>query len=416
MPRRLMRTHEFLAINLFNAVALLLIFNLALAGIYFMVDRFRPPTLSIDPRVVRDRARNAELHAYSTLSPDEVDVLLDEQESFMNIGFLYEPWVGFRSPEFHGKYLNTDSHGFRQTRKPSRSSERPIKIFVFGGSTTFGYGVPDDSTIPSYIQAIIEDKSPQTSAVVSNYGQGYYYSSQEMQLFLSLIKKGAIPQYAVFIDGLNEIGLRIHGKRLGYDEPWFAWEVKDLWDAKRGAIPSSRSPQALLPGGTASVAQPTLLDRIPMIRFAKSLSARFFSQSDSKLDVEDDAKRKSESSEPDSDTESMIDNIVSVYTANLTILDAICREYRVNCYFVWQPVPWYKYDRKLLRDPSIQLSLIWEKVYSAMEAVRRENFLYLGNMLEASSQKGFVDQLHYNERVNEQIARRISELLLSHQD
>jgi hypothetical protein len=82
----------------------------------------------------------------------------------------------------------------------------------------------------------MEDKFPQTSVIVSNYGQGYYYSSQEMQLFLSLIKKGVIPEYAVFIDGLNDVGVRVQGKRLGYDEPWFTSEVKDLWDAKRGAI------------------------------------------------------------------------------------------------------------------------------------------------------------------------------------
>jgi hypothetical protein len=148
-----------------------------------------------------------------------------------------------------------------------------------------------------------------------------------------------------------------------------------------------------------------------MIRLAKSLRARFFFHSDlQRDDVDHNAKHDRGVSELD--PERMSDSIVSVYTANLTILNAVCKEYRVNCYFVWQPIPWYKYDRKLLRDPSIQLSPPWEKVYSTMETFKRGNFLYLGNMLETFPQKAFVDQVHYNERVNEQIAKRISELLL----
>mgnify|MGYP001342391119 CR=1 FL=1 len=68
------------------------------------------------------------------------------------------------------------------------------------GSTSFGYGVEDNHTIPAQLEKISNNKLK-----VFNFGRGYYYSQQEHDLLYDLIKKEApIPKYAIFLDGLNE--------------------------------------------------------------------------------------------------------------------------------------------------------------------------------------------------------------------
>jgi hypothetical protein len=71
-----------------------------------------------------------------------------------NRGYAYEPFTYFKERPFTGKYVNVDPHGFRVTKEqgpwpPDRNRDF---IFLFGGSTSFAYGLPDDQTVASYLQ------------------------------------------------------------------------------------------------------------------------------------------------------------------------------------------------------------------------------------------------------------------------
>lgn len=394
------------AITTFGVILLLVLLNLGLGTIYLMRDAFWQEEPQVDPRVQSGRGRHVDLEAYSRLSPGQVNELLDDQDVFTSKGFLYAPWVQFHAPEFHSRWLNTDSNGYRITKAPPSSSRERFKVFVFGGSTTFGYGVSDEHTIPSYLQTLLEGEALARTVAVSNYGQGYYYSSQEMQVFLGLIKQGIVPDYAIFIDGLNEVGLRTQGI-LGYDEPWFTPEIMSLWDARRGQSQQGDAARDHARG------EFTLLSRLPMVRFARSVGVRILPQFISN----GDRKPESKPSEPDVvDFERVsreVESITSVYLANITMIQAICQQYRVTCLFVWQPVPFYKYDIDLLRNPDRRIRPHWQQVFTRMSGLRRNDFLYLGDMLEKSSAKAYVDQVHYNERANEEIAKAIHIFLRS---
>ena len=69
-------------------------------------------------------------------------------------------------------------------------------VWFFGGSTTFGYGVEDNNTIPSKFERKSNEK-------VINFGAGFYYSFQENHLFKKFLKSHK-PKYAIFLDGHNE--------------------------------------------------------------------------------------------------------------------------------------------------------------------------------------------------------------------
>jgi lysophospholipase L1-like esterase len=382
-----MKVYRFLAIATFNTTVLIGLLNLVLAGLFLIRD-YSPP---VDRRVSWYREKFADLNAYARISPADANKYLDEQDAMVSIGFQYEPWVQFRNPDFYGTFLRTDHRGFRRTKEPRSHGGKPIKIYVFGGSTTFGYGVPDDHTIPSYIQTILEQKYPNKSILVKNYGQGFYYSSQELLLFISQIKIGDIPDWAIFIDGGNDTA-QLAKKR---DEPYFTQTVKQLWDERRGA--------------SSNKAQKDL-SWIPMVRLAEALSRRLFSKVASNNNPPNGSNAEAES-----DLQSNVDYIFTRYTANMRMIRSLCREYGIRCYFVWQPVPTYKYDRTLHRtfpyERGRAIEEYWSAIYSRMKTYREADFLYLGGMLEGVSEKVFVDDFHYNEVMNEKIATRICEVL-----
>ena len=66
------------------------------------------------------------------------------------IKHYYKAFVGWNASEFNGKYINIDENGFRKTQLPENIVNK-TKVHFFGGSTMWGYGVKDSSTIPSIV-------------------------------------------------------------------------------------------------------------------------------------------------------------------------------------------------------------------------------------------------------------------------
>ena len=374
-----------------STLILLVVLNLVLAAAFFVRDRFFSPGPAVDSRMGSVRKRFTDMAAYVRLTPEEANRFLDEQEQSFGLGFEYAPWVQFRHSEFHGKLLNTDASGYRRTRTPAiRNPHAPTtRINVFGGSTTFGFGVPDDHTIPSYLQATLDATSPAASFLVRNFGQSYYYSSQEMTLFLSLLKAGHVPHTAVFIDGTNDIFLLA----LQRDEPFFTPRTTQLWDAARGAT----APEGL-----------RLPSWIPMVRLSKVLSRRIYGEQNgvepSNRFITDDSQLT------ESERKAIVDYVTSRYESNRRLIRTACREYAVRCLFVWQPHPAYRYNRSLHRTfPYEGASPEYiRQIFEHMSKDQSPDFLFLGDLLADVHEKVFVDDMHYNEPMNERIARRIS--------
>ena len=70
------------------------------------------------------------------------------------------------------KYINVDENGFRMTKNqgPWLPSPKYFNVFLFGGSTTFGYGIPDHQTIASYLQEFLSIVPLGKEARVYNFG------------------------------------------------------------------------------------------------------------------------------------------------------------------------------------------------------------------------------------------------------
>ena len=115
----------------------------------------------------------------------------------------YHPFVLWRSAPLQSPTINIDQSGFRVT-PGAQCVEGAYKVFVFGGSTTWGWGVPDYATVPAYIQQELQKKTRKNICVVNMGEEGYYSTHEVLALFLQL-KNGRIPNHVIFLDGDNEI-------------------------------------------------------------------------------------------------------------------------------------------------------------------------------------------------------------------
>ena len=127
------------------------------------------------------------------------DYLLVLQEQ--NKELDYKPFIEFSEKSRDGKFVNVSSQGIRCNSNNTHNcffKGGKKEIWVFGGSTAFGYGVKDEETIPAYLEKLVKKK-------VINFGTGYYYSTNERILFQNLLQQYAPPYAAIFLDGYNDI-------------------------------------------------------------------------------------------------------------------------------------------------------------------------------------------------------------------
>ena len=116
----------------------------------------------------------------------------------------YEQYLGRRTREYHGKYVNIESDGTRRTINTFQGdAPRSMTLFMFGGSTMWGAFVRDSCTIPSLISLNCVRGGPGIRA--TNFGElGYDFTQGVIQLML-LLRLGKRPDFALFYEGFNDV-------------------------------------------------------------------------------------------------------------------------------------------------------------------------------------------------------------------
>jgi lysophospholipase L1-like esterase len=92
--------------------------------------------------------------------------------------------------------------GFDPSALPS--GRRPRKLFVLGGSTTYCQEVPDDFTWASQLQKRLAAIPETRDIEVVNYGFAAAVSLQEVERLEYEIARNNIPDFCIFLDGMND--------------------------------------------------------------------------------------------------------------------------------------------------------------------------------------------------------------------
>jgi hypothetical protein len=374
--QKLRNAYRSLALLIFNTLLLLVLCN----GVSFFLLSWRNP--EINERGALRYGMSKLTQVYAGWQESEIRQLL--QETWSQV-YVYEPFVQFKERAVTGKYVNVSSEGIRfvKNQGPWPPDPKNYNVFVFGGSTTFGYGVPDGEAIPSYLQDEFAAWQCQRSIRVYNFARAHYYSSQERVLFERLLSAGWQPDAVIFIDGLNEFF-------YSEDEPKFSNRLRYLMveDERQLSL--------------------RVLKELPVVQLAKSL----WSSRDVAATVLDPAAAERASRQ-----------VLEHWQTNKQLIEAVAQDYGIRSFFIWQPVPTYGYDLNAHIFYSGVDSFFGEHQrsgngYRMMNQVRHQpplrdsrNFLWLADMQNRRREPLYVDAVHYTAQFAREIAREISVFL-----
>ena len=111
----------------------------------------------------------------------------------------WHPYVYFRRKPYAGKLIHVDANGFRVTLN-AKTDLNQRSVWLFGGSTVWGTGVSDAHTLASELARV-------ASVQVLNFGETGYVSAQSQLAFMASLRcpDAALPDFAVFVDGVNDV-------------------------------------------------------------------------------------------------------------------------------------------------------------------------------------------------------------------
>lgn len=345
-----------------------LLFFVLLNVPFFIVQRM-PHKKEIYP-FIRNNAKVLS-SLYPGMSLEEINDLFDETWARKS---MFEPFTQFKESPYHGRYVNVTDTGFRVTKNQGLwpPDQKHFNVFLFGGSTTFGYGVPDDQTIASYLQDHLSKTLRNQAVSVYNFGRGGYYSTQERILFEKLIGAGFIPNAAIFIDGVNDF--QSYDDRPTYSDT--------LAKVQSGFISRMR----FMTGD--------VIREIPLVRFV----SRFGKQYPDAVKIDPDP--------------SAIRQVLERYIRNKRLTEAVAAGYAIQPVFVWQPAPTYHYDLRydLMGDVDFGNKIITKYAYPMMAKIKESlgnDFLWCADLQTSLKEPLYVDRYHYSAKMSNLLALNI---------
>jgi hypothetical protein len=303
------------------------------------------------------------------------------------IALTRDPLVQFKEVAVSGTYVNVDPNGFRVGRNqgPWPPAAHHFNVFLLGGSTAFGYGVPDGQTISSHLQGILPAVDGREVRVY-NFGRGHFASTHERLLFEKLALLGPAPDMAIFLDGANDL-------------------AQPMGTAAASRYLSELTEREI---------------RTPLLAALRALPlARMFQQSPWRVALERYAavqKAAEEQIEPGTPADdARLDELIRRYLANKAVIEAIGAAHGVRVVFVWQPVPTYKYDLSQHTyhesfGPHEGSRRGYPRMRSCVDAhPPGADFLWCADIQEGVRKLLYVDRMHYSPEMSARVARCIAD-------
>lgn len=111
----------------------------------------------------------------------------------------YAPFVGWTRLPQQTRYVNIGADGYRVHGLGRDAGPDAPSVGIFGGSTVWGTGVDDDSTLPALFDQLSEGHR------VFSYAQGGHNARQNLALLVNLIAEKRMPETVIFYNGHNHM-------------------------------------------------------------------------------------------------------------------------------------------------------------------------------------------------------------------
>jgi lysophospholipase L1-like esterase len=312
----------------------------------------------------------------------------------------WQSYVYWRRTPRRGEYINIGPDGLRKTINVSMSEgvSPPIKVFMFGGSTMWGLGAGDDSTIPSVFAK--EAKNKGINCEVVNFGQYAYVSTQEVIELTLQLQKGNIPDVVIFYDGVNDTfsGFQLSAPGLPHDE---------IRREKEFCLLERKELQTL--------AAQSAIRQLSIMRFLHGV----FQKSGLRRDLVQPVSLEYEKAI--SDKGSLAHAVVETYLSNIKLVQALSQSYGFTPLFYWQPVVYAKQYLTEYERQSLELDVhypgmkeFYQDTYAALRqssAGLNKNLAFhdISSIFSDIREPIFVDFNHMGDKGNSQIAKRMAQ-------
>lgn len=341
-----------------------------------------------------------------------------------HLSAIWYPYVYWRSGPYQGRYINVRSNGLRFTANNASanpgSSSKPLKLFMFGGSTMFGLGARDDHTIPSLLAAMLRRDGVKT-VEITNYGQIGYVSTQEVIELSEQLRRGDVPNLVIFYDGINDAAASYQDGVAGVPQNEFNRARE--FDLLNGANPARR--RALY-----AAAGTTFLNHTALGELARVLGARYarrlFSHIQNRLPYNrmKVGMRIQRNWDLDNDSAALPKETVAVYLENMRLVEAEGKRFGFAGLFYWQPVLYSKPHQSEIEKKIEQTSyrsapglkqFVRETYFHARsitERVHSPRVHDISRIFDDTTGTCFVDLFHITGHCNALVAARMEKDVL----
>lgn len=302
----------------------------------------------------------------------------------------WKSYVYWRRRPYTGEFINIDERGVRKTWRGETpgSNETPIRIFMFGGSTLWGFGARDENTIPSHLAKRISTASGKP-VEVTNYGETGYVSTQEMIALLRLLQAGNIPDVAIFYDGNNDVFSAYQSHAAGLPQNEYRrrkeFNLLRVRGEKTGYLAGAAAYHTVMHSAALQLFQATMRSIGP---------PRMVGSGAPVMPVEV--------------SRDLGNQVAKIYEGNVRILDALAREYGFALYCFWQPTVFDKPSRSTFEQmQESDFSYLRDFNVEAARALKEtgdERIILLSDVFESTREPIFIDFCHVSEKGNGMIA------------
>ncbi len=298
-------------------------------------------------------------------------------ETFINRKFDYDQFTEHAENNgYSNRFVNVTPDLGRKTKSPIECQQN---IYLYGGSTMFGYNVTDEQTIASYIGELLIKNDHKIC--IKNFGRGSYFSTQENILFQKHILRKRIKKrdIAIFLDGLNENGNR-NSRNTGFLYKSTQTINQKYWDMYKYTFPI----------------------------FFESLSInQFIIKLQKKLNLQKKQKYQQQN------IFDLDDNLKNVFQYNILIRNGICEKFDIYCFNFIQPFATIhgNYFKEMPEGAAENkpLQLIENKSLKKKYLIlkKTEGTIDISNSFDKSKELSYVDGVHYSPSANKILASRI---------
>jgi hypothetical protein len=320
----------------------------------------------------------------------------------------WHPYAYWTGKAYKSRYINVAPDGIRRTWRGDRPVQHgggaPLRIFMFGGSTTWGEGARDDYTIASDLQRLLDAKEYRVK--ITNFGQIGYVSTQEALLLAEQLRNGNIPDIVIFYDGVNECETALTNGVAGetFDEPQRRREFNiSNWLSAGDRHKLYREALIYFLSNTG-------ISRIARY-IVKTLAPGTYTEVRGRLVRTTIPGAEAVRGGGEGRLE---DDVVRVYLANKRFVEEAGRMFGFRCLFYWQPVIYTKkkltaYEREETQYPDLRyFPGFFRGVYGRMSQASAKNGIHdISGVFENSDEPLFIDECHITERGNLLVAGKM---------